>query len=152
VINLLENEEPLADLRRGAIQRLTADILSLKTIVLTNKRLILIKKRVGSFDKKYIFLKDVQSLESIRKFNIPLLVLAIFLALVALGTLSSTPVLGYLLSAGVVFCAINVKKNIFRISTMTENLDFLLKLNFSTDLADRFIDRCQIEIDKLKHK
>jgi hypothetical protein len=67
---LLDQEEVLADLRRGTLQKLTSDIFLKKTVVLTNKRLVLVNNRLGSFSKQYIFLKDVQGLSSQRFLNL----------------------------------------------------------------------------------
>jgi hypothetical protein len=171
MINFLEGEEPLADLRHGAIQRITDDIFSLKTIILTNKRLIMIVQRLGSFNKKFIFLKDVTSLESVRVLNIPLLIATICMGLIGLIIMNSAlgaqvavahrvrgeginpgTILGLIMLVCAGLTALAIKKNALRISTQSENIDFMLEKNFSTDLVDNFIDRTQVEIDKLKHR
>jgi len=161
MLQLLEKEEVIADLRRGLIQRITDDILGLKTVILTNKRLILINKKMGSFQKKYIFLKDVQSIESLRSFNIAALIASIISFIVLISMLSSsspssTP--ESVIKTGIEFVCLlfgvvlifSLRTNVFRISTTTEDIDFILTRSISTTRLEPFIELAQIEINKQK--
>jgi hypothetical protein len=148
---LLDQEGVLADLRRGTLQKLTSDIFLKKTVILTNKRLVLVHNRLGSFSKQYIFLKDVQGLSSQRFLNLWTLILA-----AALGAMS---VLAFATNrlAPAAICAVlaaifalYVKENRIRISTMTDNIFFDLERGFDLSRADKFVDLVQVEMDRLK--
>lgn len=158
---LLDQEEVLADLRRGTLQKLTSDIFLKKIVVLTNKRLVLVNNRLGSFSKQYIFLKDVQGLSSQRFLNLWALIPAAAFGVVSIlqlaGVFDVSPrSVGDRLPAvalwGVIcgILALFVKANRVRISTMTDNIFFNLERGFDTGRADGFVDLVQVEMDRLK--
>jgi hypothetical protein len=152
MINLLEGEEVIADLRQGSVQRLSDDLFLKKTIILTNKRLILVRKKFGAFEKQYIFLKDVSSLISIRKYN-----LQILLGIIILVTLSVLSINGGNISVGSLFAVVALTSVIalwdhkIVVSTGTMNIFYTLEKRFDTKLADHFIEICQVEINKYKN-
>ena len=155
MIQLLEKEEVRADLRRGLIQRLTNDLWQLRTIILTNQRLALIVKRLGSFEKQYIFLKDVQGIASSRSLSIgALLALCVTVPLAVVGIWAQTQssfgaervVISLAATIASIVLLLNLKSNVIRISTMTEDISFRLDKKLGTDSADRFVELAQKEI------
>jgi hypothetical protein len=62
MIRLLPKEDPIADLQLGLIQTITEDMFTRRTMVLTNMRLWLFKKRLFSNTTSVVFLKDMTSI------------------------------------------------------------------------------------------
>jgi hypothetical protein len=144
------------------------------TLLLTNKRLALVQKRLGSFAKRYIFLSDVQGLASERGFNLWLAVPGFMLLLTAIlwliGVLPGEVVwnisdmthrpmyfnerLPGTLVVGVfggllVFFSLQYR---IRVSTTSDHIFFTLDRGFGMDRADRFINSVQAQADKLKSR
>ncbi len=164
-MQLMEGERIVEELRQGVVQRVATDVLKKKTIVLTNKRLMLFARRAGSYGKIYLFLKDIQGLESFRIVNIKAFIFGlttIFAAfmLVFVGmvgeTISSDQREICLMAApvsavvGLVALIGFGKLNALRISTTTEDIDFVLDRSLSTERLDSFVNKVQQCMDKVK--
>jgi hypothetical protein len=145
LIELLEDEGVIAELRRGKIQRLTDDVLLKRTIVLTNQRLVLIERKLGSFAKQYIFLKDIQGVRSFRHFRLLWLLLilgcaALVIAQASITSITEHPLL-WVVGAGI--GSLMMWRNAISIATTTDTVLFTLELSFDTGKADTFVNAVQ---------
>jgi hypothetical protein len=156
MIELLEGEQIVADLRKGVMQRMTEDVFLKSTLLLTNKRLVLVKKKLGAFSKQYIFLKDIQGLSSQRAFNLWLVIPAILV--LALGVthlivghnerdLQKVAAVELIVAAILAFLSVGYR---IRISTTSDNVFFRLERGFGMERADKFIGAVQVQADRLK--
>jgi hypothetical protein len=156
VIQLLENEELRADLRQGAIQKLTNDMSLLRNIILTNQRLIIVGKRFGSLDRRTLFLKDVQGLASSHELNIGALVVTFifgFATMCCITMIAKDPV-AYTGIITFVAAGIWIGSYLFRttihVSTFAEDFIFRLEHKWNTKAVDRFVDLATAEIAEQK--
>src|SRR5262245_19965427 len=162
MIRLLPEEEPIADLRLGLIQTITEDIFTGRTMVLTNKRLWLLKKRLFSNSTSVVFLKDITTIEARRTIELARAIVAVFFVLWGLsGLFGSFVMIAQLgnreagLAVGIACClaipllsvgiwfALNVASNSVFIYTSMKPIQFRLALSFSTKQIEGFVNRVQ---------
>ncbi|MBE0659585.1 MAG: hypothetical protein IH602_17970 [Bryobacteraceae bacterium] len=156
MIQLLEGEEILADLRRGLLQRLSTDMLELETIILTSKRLVFVRKKMGSFTKLTIFLREVQGCGSYQHFSVALALLSGFCGILALlffansGGSTGPLIMGFVFLA----CAVSVlpflQTNAVRVSTPSNSIVFRLSHGLETKKIEEFLDLVQRQVAQLK--
>ena len=156
MIQLLENEELRADLRQGAIQRLSNDMSLLRNIILTNQRLIIVGKRFGSLDRRTLFLKDVQGLASSHELNIGALVVTFIfgfatmccITMIAKEPVAYTGIITFFAAA--IWIGTYLYRTTIHISTFTEDFLFGLEPKWDTKAVDRFVDLAAVEIAEQK--
>jgi hypothetical protein len=168
-IKLLPNERPLADLRRGLLQTITEEIVGRRTMVLTNKRLWLIHRRLFSYSTTVVFLKDITSIEARRTFSIAHCIGAAFSLLFALGGVIGSLALladdgmralgpaaagagscGLPLLALGVYSALTVVSNSIFINTSMKPIEFQLGLSLSMQRIEVFVNRVQSTMAQYK--
>jgi hypothetical protein len=160
-VEFLPKEELIADLRRGLLSRVTDDVFLLRTILLTNQRLLLVSRRLGSFQRRSVFLKDVQGLASQRSLNWAALFVGAFSSLISIlclvavanlrhGDRTVALIVGLFMLVLAVVAFVNVKTNVIRVSTTTEDIVFGLERSFSTDRADEFVRLVEREVVRFK--
>ena len=143
MFELLDGEAPVADLTKGGIQRVSEDLFLAKNMILTNKRLVLVNRRLGTYEKQYLFLKDITGLESKRIVDIGGIVVGLVFFLGAVPFLlagKAWPVIGVALFLGGLSLLLGCVRSGIRISTTTENYFFPLARTFSPGRADSFLD------------
>jgi hypothetical protein len=91
MISLLPDEKPIADLRLGLVQIISEDIFRRRTMVLTNRRLWLIEKRIFSNSASILFLRDITTVETKRTVNLIHCIGAALFSLWGLASLAYVP-------------------------------------------------------------
>ena len=149
-IVFLDGEAIIADLRRSVAQRLTDNPFRARNMILTNKRLIVVDKRLGSFKKEYVFLRDLQGVTSYRKLKIGLLLFIIALALFGTAVLIASDAdhkpIGLISLLLCLLLGLSVRKSLLRVSSIATTIDFDLGLRFSLRKADRFVHIVQSHV------
>lgn len=157
MLTLLEDEQLISDLSSRPLQSLTDQILSTRTIILTNKRLVLIDRKMGSYKKEYIFLQDVQGLSSVRRFNIIRLIVDILVWMVAVDILwNSVKFEGGGLIPGIVagalglVLAFTVVKYGIVVATSYGRFELTVERRLAVRFTEGFLDQVQQHMAKVK--
>lgn len=160
MIELLENEQIKADLHHGETTRAVESELHANTIVFTDKRLILVKKHMGVFYQKNLFIKDILKLVHKQYYDpfdfvIGFIGLVIGMVLLIAGASAGTRLGGGFALAGLVFFLLAVgffiyaRKNTIKIFTCGEVFTFKLGKSLTLKEINVFIEHVQNKLAKL---
>jgi hypothetical protein len=164
LISLLPDEQPLADLRRGRLQTVSEEIVGRRTMVLTDKRLWLIHKRMLSFSTTVVFLKDITAIEAKRTIRGTYIAVAILYGFVGLiltavaasGSIKKTEEAGLAGVGGIVClaigvsCALGAVSNAVCIYTTMKPIEFRLTLRFPIRRIQSFVNEVQTAMSQFK--
>lgn len=150
---LLPDEAVVAELERGLLDRVTSDLFHTRGIVLTNRRVIVCDSRIGSFVKKYAFLRDVTGVASARLVHVSrqfavflMAIVGVLLVIAAIASHPANPVLGVvgiLCMSGAAIVNRFASENVLKVSTPSEQLYFGLRADIDPRRVEWFIDLTQ---------
>lgn len=165
MFSFLNNEHPVASLKHGTVQTLfEEELFSSTNMILTDIRLLMVWRKLGSNNKSAVFLKDITTINVKKEFSLGQFLLACLLTIGGLFFLrnvfentdaaESSRRMWIYISLALFACAILLfficSSTRIIIYTSMKQLQFNVSFNISHSQAEQFVDIVQSQMAKYK--